>query len=111
MFTVFSISENIPKVAPITLRLKVIESDVKFEVDTGCSVTIMNRSEYSQLWDSAKVPDLNTCSLHLKTYTGERVDTLGAANVTVQHSVTVTPLPVVVISGNEPNLLGQGWIK
>ena len=111
MFTMYSMSEDIPKVSPIKITLKVNGSDVKFEVDTGCNVTIMNRSEYPKLWGNVEVPILKPCSLHLKTYTGERVDTSGAVKVTVKHKETLTQLPVVVVSGTGPHLLGRGWIK
>ncbi len=48
-FTVYSLQEpEILKVAPLTITLAVNESDAQFEVDTGCGVTIMNRSNFAK---------------------------------------------------------------
>lgn len=41
----------------------------------------------------------------------ERVPTLGAAEVTVQFKDQTKQLPVVVVAGPGPNLLGRSWIK
>ena len=47
----------------------------------------------------------------LKTYKGEKVPTLGAADVTVKYKDQVKQLPVVVVTGPGPNLLGRAWMK
>ena len=47
----------------------------------------------------------------LKTYTGEKVPTLGATEVTIKYKDQAKQLPVVVVAGTGPNLLGRGWIK
>ncbi|KAK0136614.1 hypothetical protein N1851_027217 [Merluccius polli] len=72
----YSVYGNTPKVPPITLQLQLNELKVYFEVDTGCSVTLMTWSDYSKLWDNAKVPE--KCCLKLKTYIGERLEVLAS---------------------------------
>ncbi|XP_043917844.1 uncharacterized protein K02A2.6-like [Protopterus annectens] len=42
---------------------------------------------------------------------GETVPTLGMAKVTVIHKDQVKQLPVMVVAGNGPNLLGRAWLK
>lgn len=112
IFTVHSLKETeIPKVAPLTITLAVNDSNIPFEVDTGCGVTVMNGSNFSQLWEEHKKPELKTCSLKLKTYTGQALPVLGSVQVVVRHKGTVKELPVVVVPGIGPNLLGRGWIK
>ncbi len=45
VFTVYSMVETqIPRVSPITMLLKVNDTEVDFEVDTCCSVTIMSKT-------------------------------------------------------------------
>ncbi len=111
-FTVYSLQEpEILKVAPLTITLAVNESDAQFEVDTGCGVTIMNRSNFAKLGEPDKIPELKTCSVNLKTYTGQALTVLGSAQVEVRYNGTVKQLPVVVVPGTGPNLLGRGWIK
>ncbi|KAL6461145.1 hypothetical protein MHYP_G00311110 [Metynnis hypsauchen] len=112
IFTMHNLTEpNIPKVEPIQLQLKVNDLDVNFEVDTGCSVTILTQAEYSKLECKGKTSGLDKSSVNLKTYTGERVETLGVAKVNVVYKDIVKQLPVVVVSGKGPNLLGRGWIR
>ncbi|KAG1927827.1 K02A2.6-like [Pimephales promelas] len=112
IFTVHSFKEpEIPKVAPLTITLAVNESNIPFEVDTGCGVTVMNGSNFSKLWTKHKIPELKTCSLKLKTYTGQTLAVLGSAQVEVRHKGVLKKLPVVVVPGTGPNLLGRGWIK
>ncbi|KAI4899454.1 hypothetical protein NFI96_009143 [Prochilodus magdalenae] len=50
----------------IDLRGQFQEDLRRFEVDTGCGVTIMNRDQYSKLWQ--KTRKLQTSNLVLKTY-------------------------------------------
>ena len=85
VFTLHKLTEpKIAKIDPITTKLNPNGNMVEFEVDTGCSVIIMSKNEYAKLWLAWSTPELQDCSLTLKTYTGESVPTLGAAEVTVQ---------------------------
>uniref|UniRef100_H3B9C2 ribonuclease H n=1 Tax=Latimeria chalumnae TaxID=7897 RepID=H3B9C2_LATCH len=100
---------DIPKVAPITVILNVKNKNVQFKLDTACIVTIMNQREYSDLWNSMEVPELETCDISLKTYTGEKVNILGATQITVMYQGKAKELPLVVVTGSGPNLLGRDW--
>lgn len=112
VFTLHNLTEpKISKIDPITTKLNLNGNMVEFEVDTGCSGTIMSRTVYAKLWSAGSTPELQDCSLTLKTYTGERVPTLIAAEVTVQFKGQIKQLPVVVVAGPEPNLVGRAWIK
>lgn len=53
----------------------------------------------------------NLSCLKLKTYTGQALRVLGSAQVEVRHRGTVKELPVVVVHGTGPDLLGRGWVK
>lgn len=109
--TVYSMSLELSKVAPITRTIKFNGMKVTFEVDTGCGVTIVSKQQYTQLWKKTAKSELNPCSLKLKTYTGERLGVLGMAHVKVQHENTEKTLPVVVVDGGGPNLLGRSWLQ
>lgn len=75
--TIYSVSQNLPKVAPITQKLKVNGMEVEFEVDTGCGVTIISKEQYSKLWKRTDMPEWRSCNMNLKTYTGEKMGVLG----------------------------------
>ncbi|KAK0146771.1 hypothetical protein N1851_013888 [Merluccius polli] len=112
VFTIYKLTEpKITKVDPITAQLNINKNIVTFEVDTGCSVTILSKTEYAKLQTAGGTQELQDCSVTLKTYTGEKVPTLGAADVTVRYKGQVKQLPVVVVAGPGPNLLGRAWIK
>lgn len=100
-----------PKVAPITQIVKVNGAEVAFEVDTGCGVTIMNKEQYSKLCEGTVTAGLERCSVVLKTYSGEKLSVLGTTRVTVQYKDQTKSLPVIVVEGKGPNLMGRGWLK
>ncbi|XP_063052002.1 uncharacterized protein K02A2.6-like [Engraulis encrasicolus] len=104
-------SEELTKVAPIKRIMNVNGMKVTFEVDTGCGVTILSKQQYTQLWKKTDTTELKPCSLKLKTYTGEKLGVLGIAQVKVQHENKEKNLPVVVVGGEGPNLLGRSWLQ
>ena len=109
--TMYSMSEELTKVAPLTRTMNVNGLKVTFEVDTGCGVTILSKQQYTQLWKKTVTAELKPCSLKLKTYTGEKLGVLGMAQVKVQHENKEKTLPVVVVGGEGPNLLGRSWLQ
>lgn len=109
--TVYSMSQEMSKVAPITHTLNINGIKVTLEVDTGCGVTILSKRQYTQLWKKTGTSELSPCSLRLKTYTGERLGVLGMAQVKVLNKNTEKTLPVVIVDGEGPNLLGRSWLQ
>uniref|UniRef100_A0A3Q2PSJ4 CCHC-type domain-containing protein n=1 Tax=Fundulus heteroclitus TaxID=8078 RepID=A0A3Q2PSJ4_FUNHE len=108
--TIYSMSEELTKVALIIRTMNVNGMKVTLEVDTGCGVTI-SKQQYTQLWKKTDTAELKLCLLKLKTYTGEKLAVLGMAQVKVQHENKVKNLPVIVVRGEGPNLLGQSWLQ
>ena len=49
--------------------------------------------------------------MKLRTYTGEPVPALGVVDVTVEHSTQKNSLPLYIIQGNRPALLGRRWLE
>ena len=112
VFVMKSIGDTvIPKVAPLTMTLTVNDKKTKFEVDTGCGVTVMNEADFQKLWSGKIRPELADGSIKLRTYTGQKVEILGTVTITVKHKKTRKDLSLVVVPGTAPNLLGRGWIK
>lgn len=109
--TIYSVSQNLPKVAPITQKLKVNGMEVEFEVDTGCGVTIISKEQYSKLWKRTDMPEWRSCNMNLKTYTGEKMGVLGQVTGRVTYQEVEKKLAMVVVEGAGPNLLGRGWLS
>ena len=109
--TIYSVSQEVAKVAPITRTVKVNGTEVMFEIDTGCGVTIVSKRQYVQLWKKTAISEMKPCLPDLKTYTGGRLGVLGRVQVQVQGAHTERTLPVVVVEGDGPNLLGRSWLR
>ncbi|XP_048866410.1 uncharacterized protein LOC125739899 [Brienomyrus brachyistius] len=68
VFTMHNLEDSeITKVDPITTQLEINGKIVDFEVDTGCGVTIMTKSECGKLWTTGNAQELQDCSWTLKT--------------------------------------------
>ena len=82
---------------------------VRMEVDTGAAVTPVSEG----VWEDklGKIP-LEDTDVVLRTYTGERLKVLGQAMVDLQHQQNpAVTLPLIVVAGNGPALLGRNWLQ
>ena len=80
---------------------------LQMELDTGASVSLMSEYQYKQLREA---PSLEKSSVTLRTYTGENLSTLGSIRVTATCNNQTKTLPILVITGNGPNLMGRDWL-
>ena len=79
------------------------------ELDTGASLTLINRTSYDKInRDSPTI--LEHSNAQLRTYTGESVEIMGRVTVKVKYGEQLLQLPVHVIDGDGPNLLGRDWL-
>ena len=54
---------------------------------------------------------LQQSSDKLKTYSGEYLDILGSADVTVEYGEQQVILPLVIVKGGGPSLFGRNWLE
>ena len=54
---------------------------------------------------------LKETTVCLKTYTGERINILGVWNVNVESKGQKLALPLYVVDGSGPSLMGRNWIN
>ena len=103
-------SRNRPYVFPTVVN----GTKFEMEVDTGSALTLMSEKSYVQ-WKER--PPLKKDSLPLmKTYTGEPVRVLGTFEAEVQWSTSgqakqEKSLPVHVVAGEGPFLMGRNWLR
>lgn len=83
---------HLRKVEPYTVNMKLNKKDVNFEIDTGCCLT-------------------RPIKVKLETYTGDPVKVIGATFVRVRYKQQCRKLPLVVVQGDGPSLLGRGWLE
>ncbi|XP_062401725.1 LOW QUALITY PROTEIN: uncharacterized protein K02A2.6-like [Sardina pilchardus] len=95
------------KVEPYREQLSVNGHDVTFEIDTGAGLTIVNERTYRQIGCGR----LHPAKIKLYTYTKEKVDVLGKMHANVIYKGQTKQLPLLVVRGEGPNLLGRDWLK
>nr|XP_055048287.1 uncharacterized protein K02A2.6-like [Misgurnus anguillicaudatus] len=81
---------------------------VKMEIDTGAAVSLVSEAVYSEILSHLplKPPDVV-----LKTYTGESVTMKGLTQVTVELNGQTKKLPLYVVAGDYPSLMGRSWLE
>ena len=76
------------------------------EIDTGSAVTILPEVIYK----TVSTEPLQESNIKLRTYSGEKLAVKGSATCKVEYGNETYKLPVVVIAGNGPTLLGRNWL-
>ncbi|KAK0143183.1 CCHC-type zinc finger protein CG3800 [Merluccius polli] len=84
------------------------EKPVRMEIGTGAAVSLVSYAVYKK---KLRHLPLQQTSLTLKTYTGESVPTKGVVHVTVKVNNQTAKLPLYVVTGNFPSLLGRAWLE
>ena len=90
---------------PIVVRVCVNGVELDMEVDTGASVSLMSEDSYYKLFPNCP---LNATQVRLQTYLGEAIPVVGSV---VAHVSQQADLPLIVIKGKGPTLLGRTWLK
>ena len=92
---------------PIMISITLNAMKVEMEVDTGAAVSVMSVELYYELNGG----DLQECNLRLKTYTGEIMRPLGVGWLDVEYNGMKVKLPIIVLEGSVPTLMGRNWLS
>lgn len=95
------------KVDPYTVSIRLNGKCVTLEIDTGCSLTVMNEKTFQTMFQGAKTPRIRQVQIKLETYTGHPVKVSGAAHVRVKYMHQSVKLPIIVVERDGPSLLGR----
>ena len=93
--------------APLCRNLLINGTGVKFQIDTGASLSVMNKKKFVE---KVNIP-LKPSSKVLKTYTGENVQICGEAEIVITDDIKTATLPLVVVERGGSPLLGRDWIQ
>ncbi len=105
-YTLHAIPDH--KSPPLEVTLKVNSTDLVMEIDTGASLSIISELYYHKKFGNT---ELEPTEIVLRTYSGENIDIKGVIMVTVIHNSQSATLPLVVVKGNGPTLLGRNWLS
>ena len=92
----------------INVELLINGTPLKMTLDTGASVTIISSVTWQKQLPNLKLQQSN---MLLKTYTGEPLKLQGEAQVTVCYKDQKVELPLIVVKGSGPLLLGRNWLQ
>ena len=106
----YSIGEESARVnEPVIINVKINGKEVGMEVDTGAAVSVMGVSSYRRIKGNKE--KLRKSEVVLKTYTGELVRPEGIGLLEVDYKGQSCTLPITVVKGNVPTLMGRDWIQ
>ena len=99
-----SLQNEVPQ-PPILVDMRVDETPVEFELDTGAAMTVIGEPAFRRMFPEAV---LQKSSVSLKTYTREEMKTVGEIEVKVSYqNQEPKSLSLVVVQGSGPALLGR----
>ena len=81
---------------------------ITVKLDTGAAVTIISKKCYQEHF---KDTPLKKSELLLKTYSGEQPSVIGMMDARVQYEKQMKELPLTVVAGEGPCLLGRDWLQ
>ena len=93
---------------PIQVFLSIDGQPVNMEVDTGASVSIISEEEHQRRWPGVPVQH-STIKLH--TYSGEPLCIVGETTVDAVYGQQQARLPLVIVAGRRPCLMGRDWLQ
>ena len=97
---------------PLIVKVNINNADLQMEVDTGATPSIIIKKTYKRLWPTKRLaPVLKYSNAMLKTYSGEHIKVLGSIHVNVTYQNQKRELPLLVVSGDGPSLLGRNWLQ
>lgn len=93
---------------PITVTVEVNGRYLSMEIDMGVAVSIILRETWKKLFPEAS---LKPSAVLLKTYTGEPMLVVGVMEVQVNYELQSHKLPLLVVAGKGPSLIGHDWLQ
>ena len=93
---------------PLTVLVNINDQSVKMEIDTGSAVSIISESLFSSVFKTANLQETET---KLCTYSGEQLPVKGKFTCEVCYKGQTFTLPLIVLAGEGPTLLGRDWMQ
>ncbi len=106
MLNLYRLGEEAERTDPVMVDVKLNKKKVRMEVDTGAAVSVMSNDLYKELQGRPLVRS----NLRLRTYTGEVLRPLGTGWLDVEYNSQKMKLPIIVIEGSVPTLMGRNWL-
>ena len=100
-----------PGQEPIYMNISLNDVSVQMELDTGASVSVINKATYDRINVNGSLPPLQAPQVLLKSYTGEAIPILGTTTLRARYRDKMCNVVTHVVSGDGPNLWGRNWLS
>ena len=106
-YDIYSLS--IPRNPPLVVEAKIHGTDVKMEVDTGPSKSIINMETYNTI--KRKSDSLTYTNSKLRTYSGDLIKPEGMIEASFMYENQCLVVPLIAANTKGPNLLGRNVLR
>ena len=104
-YTLFTLQS---KVQPLIVTVMVNKKNIPMEVDTGAALSLISEETFNSHFN---LTELQPTDVQLRTYSGELISALGSLDVEVEYESQTASVPLIVVKGTGPNLLGWNWMS
>ncbi|XP_060541499.1 uncharacterized protein LOC117675782 [Pantherophis guttatus] len=91
------------------LTVKIEGVPCRMEVDTGSSKSIVSWTTIKEMMPSLQKNQLHPSPVKLRDYQGNRIPIIGHGRFLVEYDSFTGRLPLIVVDGSLPSLLGLDW--
>ena len=81
---------------------------MEMELDTGADVSLISEETYNNRWKHIPLQESTTT---FRSYSGDLIGVKGQMEVNVTYGDQHRKLPLLVVKGKGPNLLGKDWLS
>jgi len=92
---------------PYCIKAQLNKTEIEMEIDTRAAISIISQDTLKRIFGSEE-PKLTQT---FRTYTGEELCVLGKTTVTIMYNNQSANLPITVVRGTGPNLMGRDWLE
>ena len=96
---------------PIIVKCLLNSVPTDMEYDTGACLSTISQDTYAKVSKSSCIGNLEKTEVKLKTYMRESIPVLGKIRMHVKQEDQEEVLPVLVVKGTGPNLMGKDWLN
>jgi len=92
---------------PLEVEIQIDKIPLTMELDTGAAYTLVSETTFNQFWKR----ELQPSQVRLTAYSGDEIPVIGSTEVCVNYGSQVATLPLLVVKGEGPSLLGRNWLR
>ena len=93
---------------PYLVDLELDGKSLTMEVDTGACMTLVSQQTFRKVFPKR---EMKPSATRLTTYSGQPITAVGEVDVAVSYKSQQASLPLIVVAGSGPSLLGRNWLS